>query len=312
MKYFLTLLLCLGFLMSSDMNAQEETKKVVVIKKVKDADGKTTTERKEASGAEADEMIKKMKEDGTLEGIDIDVEIEKAKKAKGDKKSIQKKIRIEKSIEESDEKKVYKIVTEEGGEKKVMKWTGDGEMPEEMKKHFKDEDVNVWVQKKSDEKENIEIIIEDDGEKKVMFWDGTGEMPAEMEKHIKHIDIKKSGDGEHMTITVETDDDGEHTEIHEMHEVEKIVRMKKASPNKVTLGVMIEDDSRGVVVSDIVEGSVAEKSGMKAGDTILKVDDTYVFNTDMLLKALSTFDKGDTAKITYLRDGKEKKVKAKF
>ena len=313
MKYIFTLLLCFGFLLSTTSYGQEETKKVVIIKKVKDADGKTTTERQEASGKEADALIKKMKEDGTLEGIDIDVEIANAKKDKTTKKSIKKEVSIEKTIKDGKEITSYKIVTEDNGKKKVMRWDGDGEMPAEIAEMLKNEEIEIVVDEKDGEKKVYEIITEDDGEKKVMFWNGDGEMPAEMAKALKDVDIKtmQSKDGEHMTIRVEMDNDGEHEEVHESHKMEKRIRIKD-SPNKVTLGVMIADDSNGVVLSNVVDKSVAQKSGLKAGDTILKINDTYVFNTDMLLKALSEFDKGDSAKVTFLRDGKEKKTKAKF
>jgi hypothetical protein len=313
MKYIFSLLLCFGFLLSTTSYGQEETKKVVIIKKVKDADGKTSTERQEATRKEADALIKKMKEDGTLEGIDIDIEVEKGKQDKVTKKSIKKEVSIEKTIKDGKEMNTYKIVTEENGEKKVMKWTGEGEMPAEMAEILKDEEIEIQVEEKNGEKRAYEIITEDDGEKKVMFWNGDGEMPAEMKKALKDVDIKttRSKDGEHITIKVEMDDEGEHKEVHESHKMENRFIIKD-SPNKVTLGVMIEDDSQGVVLSEIVDKSVAQKSGLKAGDTILKINDTYVFSTDMLLKALSVFDKGDSAKITFLRDGKEKKVKAKF
>ena len=312
MKYIFTILLCFGFLLTTTSFGQEETKKVVIIKKVKGADGKTSTERQEASGKEADALIKKMKEDGTLEGIDIDVEIEKAKKD-GTAKSIRKEVSIEKTIKDGKEVKSYKIVTENNGEKKVMRWSGEGEMPAEIAEMLKNEEIEIEVEEKDGDKKVYEIITEDGGEKKVLFWNGDGEMPAEMAEALKDVDIKtmQSKDGEHMTIKVEMDDDGEHTEVHESHKMEKRIRIKD-SPNKVTLGVMIADDSQGVIISNVVDKSVAQKAGLKTGDTIIKINDTYVFNMDMLLKALSKFDKGDTAKVTFLRDGKEKKVKAKF
>jgi type II secretory pathway component PulC len=266
MKYILTLVFCLGFFSISNSFGQEEAKKVVIVKKTVDENGKTTTERQEASGKEADALIKKMKEDGNLEGIDIEIEMEKAMKSGSTKKETSENITIEKTIENGKEMTMYKIVTEENGEKKVMVWKGDGEMP------------------------------------------------AEMAEKLKNADIKseKFNDGKEMRIIVEMDDQDDGTVKERVFTTEKEIVVKEASENKVRLGVMIEDDSEGVVISDIISNSVAEKSGLKNGDIILKINDTYVFNTDMLLKALSPFDSGDKVKVTYLREGKEKKTEAKF
>lgn len=266
MKYIFTFIFCLGLLSINSSFGQEESKKVVIIKKVTDDNGQTKTERQEASGKEADVLIKQLKEDGTLEGIDIDVEIEKAMKSEDAQKEVMEDITIEKTIEDGKEITTYKIVTEEDGKQKVMVWKGDGEMPAEMAEKLK----------------NVEIKT----------------------KRIK--------DGKEMRIEIDAENYDDDTEIHETHTIEKKVIIKKKSSNKVTMGVMIEDDSRGVVVSDLVENSAAEKAGLKQGDTLLKINDTHVFNADMLLEALSAFDKGDKVKVTYLRDGKEKTTNVSF
>ncbi len=265
MKYIFTLFLCLGFFSMSNSFGQEKSKKVVIVKKMIDDNGKTTMERKEASGAEADALIKELKEDGSLEGIDIEVEVEQEIKSGSSKKETLEDITIEKSIENGKEMTTYKIVTEKDGEKKVMVWKGDGEMP------------------------------------------------AEMEEILENVEIKTStiNDGKEMKITIDAEGD-EDTEIHETHTIEKRIVVKRQNDNKVSLGIMIEDDAEGVVASDIVEDSAAKRAGLKSGDTILKINDTYVFNTNMLLKVLADFDKGDKVKVTYLRDGKEKTTDVRF
>ena len=351
MRYILTLMLCLGFFASSTVQAQEEKKKVVIIKKKMDDNGKTTMERHEATGKDADVLLKKLKEDGTLEGIDIEVEIEEAKGEKIVIKEVVEDITVEKSMEDGKEVTKYKIVTNDNGEKKVMEWSGEGEMPAEMAEIMKKVEVNTFESKDGQEmrvvvevdgdkdekvviKEIVEditveksmedgkevtkykIVTEDNGEKKVMEWSGEGEMPAEMAEIMKEVEVKtfKSKDGQ-MQVVVEIDDD-EDGEMHEAHvmkkKMKKKMKMKKKNHNKVQLGVMIEDDSQGVVVSDIIKDSAADKTGLKVGDTILKVNDTYIFNMDMLIKTLGKFDKGDKVKLTYLRDGKEKKADVNF
>ena len=266
MKYIFSLVLCLGILATTSTRAygQEENKTVIIIKKTIDENGKTTTKRQEATGKEADALIKKMKEDGTLEGIDVDIEIEKAKPSGSIKKEKKQSITVGKSIIDGKEWTTYKIVTEENGEKEVMEWSGEGEMPAEMAEKLKN--VNIKTRHISKGKE-IMIMVEDD----------------------EHDGSKKP-----QVYTFENK------------------KMKKKHNNKVTLGIMIEDDSQGVIVSDIIKDSAAAKCGLKNGDIILKINEIHVFNTEMLLKALSLFDKGDKANVTYLRDGKEKKTNAKF
>jgi len=266
MKYIFSLVLCLGILATTSTRAygQEENKTVIIIKKTIDENGKTTTKRQEATGKEADALIKKMKEDGTLEGIDVDIDIEKTKPSGSIKKEKKQSITVGKSIIDGKEWTTYKIVTEENGEKEVMEWSGEGEMPAEMAEKLKN--VNIKTRHISKGKE-IMIMVEDD----------------------EHDGSKKP-----QVYTFENK------------------KMKKKHNNKVTLGIMIEDDSQGVIVSDIIKDSAAAKCGLKNGDIILKINETHVFNTEMLLKALSLFDKGDKANVTYLRDGKEKKTNAKF
>ena len=147
--------------------SQEETKKVVIIKKMKDENGKVTTEKVEASGAEADRLIEEMKKDGTLEGIDIEMEIEKKIESnKSDTKIISKikseDIKIEKTIVDGKEEITYTITTNDGGNKEVMVWSGEGEMPVEMAKMIKTHKMQENVIE--DDQKNIFILDNDSTE----------------------------------------------------------------------------------------------------------------------------------------------------
>jgi membrane-associated protease RseP (regulator of RpoE activity) len=259
MKYTFVLILAMLFA-SFQSFSQEETKKVVIIKKMKDENGKVTTEKVKASGADADKLIEEMKKDGTLDGIDIDIEIEKAmegskKRTKTITKSSTEDIQIEKKIVDGKESTTYTITTNDGGNKEVIVWEGDGEMPAEMAEKIK--------------------------------------------KHKMH---EIDGDDGHTMIFIGDDDK---TEVH------KDVRINVASPNKVTLGIMINDD-HGVTVENVVDGSVAAKAGIMSGDVILQIDNEYTFTIEKLLNALSKYDKGDDCKVRYIRDGEEKTVDVKF
>lgn len=82
--------------------------------------------------------------------------------------------------------------------------------------------------------------------------------------------------------------------------------------NRALLGVNTEKSEKGVKVVEVTKESAAEKSGLKAGDIITKVNDTKIEETDGLSKAIRSHKPGDKVTITYLRDNKEQKVTAEL
>jgi len=60
----------------------------------------------------------------------------------------------------------------------------------------------------------------------------------------------------------------------------------------------------GVYIVGLTEGTKAEKSGLKAGDLIMAVDDMQISSSTELKKALQEHQVGDTVKVTVSRDGK--------
>ena len=77
---------------------------------------------------------------------------------------------------------------------------------------------------------------------------------------------------------------------------------------KVRMGIYLATAEGGVGVSEVVEGSAADKAGMAAGDLILEVDGKAVTRTLDLLRALLDKKPGDRVKVKYRRDGEEKEV----
>lgn len=61
--------------------------------------------------------------------------------------------------------------------------------------------------------------------------------------------------------------------------------------------------SKGVVVMEVKSGSVAETAGLKQYDVITKLGDTKITDASTLKSALYKYKVGDTAKVTYYRDG---------
>ncbi|MBQ9349029.1 MAG: trypsin-like peptidase domain-containing protein [Oscillibacter sp.] len=64
----------------------------------------------------------------------------------------------------------------------------------------------------------------------------------------------------------------------------------------------------GVFVYSVEEGSAAETAGLKMGDVITKVDDKEIKSLEDLNAAKKKYSSGDTATLTYYRDGKSQTV----
>jgi len=63
--------------------------------------------------------------------------------------------------------------------------------------------------------------------------------------------------------------------------------------------------SSGVTIADVTPNGPAEKAGLKTGDTIVSVNGHPVKNGDELVADISALKPGTTAKIGYMRNGKE-------
>lgn len=68
----------------------------------------------------------------------------------------------------------------------------------------------------------------------------------------------------------------------------------------------------GAYVSDVTSGLAADKAGLKAGDIITKIDNTNITTSESLIMTVRTYSIGDTATITYLRDGQEHTAQVTF
>jgi len=235
----------------NSLEAQSKSeKKVTIVKKVIDKDGKETIERIEATGAEAEKYLQEL-ESVEGESIDIDVNING-----GDNNT-------------SISQKKYKIkVLDEEGNEKVLEWNGEGDMPAEMQKVMKEHDIDS-ANLQDDSKEGKKIVkmkfIEEDGEvhdleshginvkrKEIMNADGSKTIEVEVE------DMESAGA---QTIEVEVSNSG-------MADEEIIVEVIEENNNKAQLGVMIENAPDGVTI--------------KSGQTIDEVLNKYNYLFDIL------------------------------
>lgn len=68
-------------------------------------------------------------------------------------------------------------------------------------------------------------------------------------------------------------------------------------------------DGEGILIKEVLDGTPAEKAGLRAGDVIIRVDDEKIEDLGDLHDALEDKD-GDTVKITVMRDRRETTVTA--
>ena len=73
----------------------------------------------------------------------------------------------------------------------------------------------------------------------------------------------------------------------------------------------IDKQQRGVVIAEVQPDSAADKAGLKAGDIVISVDGKAVESSSELRNVIGRRRIGDTLKLTILRDGRSKVVKAK-
>lgn len=82
------------------------------------------------------------------------------------------------------------------------------------------------------------------------------------------------------------------------------------SPDRPMLGVQLGDGDGGVLVTEVVPNSPAEKAGLRGGDLIIKVNDQDVLEPNGLIQLVGGFEAGDEISFVYRRDGTEKSGKA--
>jgi S1-C subfamily serine protease len=76
------------------------------------------------------------------------------------------------------------------------------------------------------------------------------------------------------------------------------------------IGVQIkkEEGDKAVTIVEILEGSPAEKAGLKKGDEILWVGEVQATDLKTTVDAVRSVKPGDKVKIKVRRDGKEKDI----
>jgi len=80
------------------------------------------------------------------------------------------------------------------------------------------------------------------------------------------------------------------------------------------LGITVDTSSspQGAGVGRVFPDQPAIKAGLRAGDVIVKLDDTVITNADDLSNVIDAKKPGDSLSVTYVRSGKQHTVKVKL
>jgi M6 family metalloprotease-like protein len=93
-----------------------------------------------------------------------------------------------------------------------------------------------------------------------------------------------------------------------------VSRPMKISAIRAVMGVQIRDvpDSDGALIGAVTKDMPAEKAGLKAGDTILRIDELAIGATTSLNELLAGYSPDDVIRVRYRHDGDLKDVKIKL
>ncbi len=90
------------------------------------------------------------------------------------------------------------------------------------------------------------------------------------------------------------------------------------------LGIMIQDitpdlaeamgikQPKGTVIAQVIEGSAADKAGLKVGDVVIAIDGKPVHNSSQLRNAVGLLRVGEKVRLTIIRDGRERTIKVRI
>lgn len=169
--------------------------------------------------------------------------------------------------------------------------------------------------KAQDKKDNIKIkkekeivIRQKDGGKATIIVDGD-----KVTINGKPADEWKDGDVEvynykdHPRIRIEGTPG-----IRMPHGDFKMFKHDGEDDNRGLLGVVMKDNDKGAEITEVKDKSAAEKAGLQKGDIITKVGDKKVSDAESLTDAVKSYKAGEEVTVIFLRDRKEKSVKAKL
>lgn len=177
-----------------------------------------------------------------------------------------------------------------------------------------------WAQNadsKKEQKLKIDIEVTENGKTKKITKELDAIDGEDIQAILKDLDVLEDidirGTGERIEIKVKKEVDGDRQKDVNVHVFgdEDFTWFEdiSADEKRAQLGVFIssfdKDGTKGALVADIVDGSAAEKAGLKEDDVIIGIDKTAITSEKQLREVIGEHEVGDKVTVKYLRGGKE-------
>ena len=225
-------------------------------------------------------------------------------KDKAGNKSIKKIIRENENLSENEIQKITDDLIKEN-EGKDVKIDVNVEEQKAVKSDAQGKTAKVIIKRnKKDvgDKEDVKIIVDgkelnldkdSTNEKVIIIEDGDRSMNKLLPKDfLKNLDVNLDSILSNLDVKIEN-----------LNFMSKLPFLGVRPGNKTQNG-------NGVLIGEVIEGSSAEKAGLKAGDVVTSIDGNMINNFDELTQEIKKHKPGEVVDIVYNRDGGQNSVKA--
>lgn len=253
--------------------SDDAPKKVIIIKKTIDKDGKEKTEKIIREGDELHELH--------FDDIDGKVIIEEIQGGLGKEiKVIVHPDDVDMDIEQSVKVNVEEINGEKhikvqlkpmDGDEKVIEWKGDGDLPEDVQQKLKENGIFLKEMGDFEKGEKGVFFLHDEHDGQEFNWVSDGE-PGPF------LGVESARNAE---VTVVIDEDGNEE--------------RTVSP--------ADNEEEGVLIGGIVSESAAEAAGLQKGDILKSIDGQALNGFSDLVEFMQGTEIGQKVALTYERDG---------
>ena len=310
--------MCAFSLTKLSAQVKEDQNKVVIIEKEVDDQGQITETKKVLVGEKAAQYLKDKEIDSKAansqkmfkmkvvddEGKEKTISWDGTGEMPSDMKQLFKEdgaLNDSNQTTRSQKKKTVKVIRKDGESNTVEEFEYEGDaLPEDVKKLLEengvdsDEITQTIKMDNSNGKKVMMIKKEGPGLEEVMNLDWEGDELPE--------DVKKILEQEGIELEEIIGKDGKRS-------IKVTTKNEEPAPRKKAhLGVMIEKNVLGVLISQVLSESAAEDAGLRVGDVITNINDTKIIGPSELVMSIADYQPDDKITVKYIRESQRKET----